>query len=74
MKINFNDKVAIVSLSSGLLGEPFCQHQITLGIKRLKEMHLNPVFSPNALAGVNFIANHPEQRAKDLIWPFNNLI
>ncbi len=60
------DKVAIVSLSSGILGEAFCKHQIELGKKRLKEFGLEPVFMPNALKGIEYIKNHPEARAEDL--------
>ena len=31
------DKVAIVSLSSGTLGESFCAHNLEIGTKRLEE-------------------------------------
>ena len=36
------DKVAIVSLSSGMLGEDFCSHNIELGVKRLRQFGLEP--------------------------------
>lgn len=35
-KLRKGDKVAIVSLSSGMLGEEFCSHNIEIGVKRLK--------------------------------------
>ena len=60
------DKVAIVSLSSGLLGESFITHELELGIKRLEELGLVPVIMPNALKGMEYLANHPEARASDL--------
>ena len=60
------DKVAIVSLSSGVLGEDFCKHELELGTKRLQEMGLEPVFMPNSLKGMDYIKNHPEARANDL--------
>lgn len=60
------DKVAIVSLSSGMLGEEFCAHNIEIGIKRLKEFGLEPVFMKNALKGIEFLEKHPEARAADL--------
>ncbi len=60
------DKVAIVSLSSGILGEAFCKHELELGAKRLQEFGLTPVFMPNALKGVEYLKNHPEARAQDL--------
>ncbi len=43
------DKVAIVSLSSGILGEDFCKHQIEIGVKRHEDFGLKPVFMDNSL-------------------------
>lgn len=60
------DKVAIVSLSSGMLGEKFCSHNIEIGVKRLKEFGLEPVFMKNALKGIDYLKEHPEARAADL--------
>lgn len=60
------DKVAVVSLSSGILGEAFAEHELKLGIKRLKEFGLEPVFMPNTLKGIEYLKNHPEARAQDL--------
>ncbi|MDE6655807.1 MAG: LD-carboxypeptidase [Anaeroplasmataceae bacterium] len=60
------DNVAIVSLSSGILGESFIKHELDLGIKRLREFDLEPIFMPNALKGLTFIKEHPEARAEDL--------
>ena len=65
-KLRKGDKVAIVSLSSGMLGEEFCSHNIEIGVKRLKEYGLEPVFMPNALKGIEYLKAHPEARAKDL--------
>ena len=60
------DRVAIVSLSSGILGEETCAHQLELGKKRLKSLGLKPVFMPNALKGLDYLNKHPEARAQDL--------
>ncbi len=60
------DRVAIVSLSRGLLGMPFCKHELEIGIKRLKEYGLEPVFMPNALKDMDYLEKHPEARAADL--------
>lgn len=60
------DRVAVVSLSSGMLGEEFCSHNIEIGIKRLREFGLEPVFMPNARKGIAFLEDHPEARADDL--------
>ena len=71
-KLNKGDKVAIVSLSRGILGMPFCSHQLELGIKRLEEMGLVPVLMPNALKDMDYIADHPEERAADLKQAFKD--
>lgn len=60
------DKVAILSLSSGMLGEECCSHQIDIGKNRLEKLGLKPVFMPNALKGIDYLKAHPEARAKDL--------
>lgn len=60
------DKVALVSLSSGILGEDFCKHQVKLGIQRLQEFGLEPIFMPNALKGMSYIKENPKARAEDL--------
>ncbi|MER2225941.1 MAG: S66 peptidase family protein [Carnobacterium sp.] len=66
------DKVAIVSLSSGILGEEFCAHQLELGKKRLEALGLKPVFMTNTLKGVEYLKKHPEERAQDLKDAFND--
>ena len=60
------DKIAIVSLSDGLLGMPFCRHEEKIAIKRLKEFGLKPVIMPNAKKDIEYLKNHPEKRAQDL--------
>lgn len=53
-KLNKGDNVAIVSLSSGVLGEDSSKHQVDIGIERLQAFGLNPVFMPNALKGIDY--------------------
>jgi muramoyltetrapeptide carboxypeptidase LdcA involved in peptidoglycan recycling len=60
------DKVAIVSLSRGILGESFAAHEIVLGEKRLAEFGLIPQYMPNAKKGIEYLHDHPEARAADL--------
>lgn len=36
-KLEKGDKVAVVSLSRGLLGMPFCKHELDLALKGLEE-------------------------------------
>lgn len=70
--LSVGDQVAIVSLSSGILGEDFCKHQIELGVKRLESFGLKPVFMANALKGIEYLKAHPEARAADLKEAFFN--
>ena len=65
-KLNKGDKVAIISLSRGILGMPFAKHELTLGLKRLKEFGLVPVIMPNSLKEMDYLFDHPEERASDL--------
>ena len=60
------DKVAVVSLSSGMLGEKSCRHNVTLGTKRLQKFGLEPVFMSNALKGIEYLDKNPQARAEDL--------
>ncbi|MCR5723954.1 MAG: LD-carboxypeptidase [Treponema sp.] len=60
-------KVAIISLSRGIIGESFVQHEVKIGLQRLKNYGLEVIFTENALKGMDFIQEHPELRAKDLL-------
>lgn len=59
--------IAIVSLSSGTIGEDFVKHEVEIGIKRLKDFGLKVTFMPHALKGIEYIKNHPVERAADLL-------
>jgi len=65
-KLNNGDKIAVVSLSRGILGMPFCKHELEIGLQRLKDFGLVPILMPNALKGMNYLENHPEAKAADL--------
>lgn len=61
------DTVAVVSLSSGILGEAFTKHQLNIAEKRLRDIFgLNVRYMNNALRGIDYLAMHPEARASDL--------
>ena len=62
--------VSIVSLSSGILGEPFIEFEKNIGVRRLEEFDLNVKFMPHALSGLEYIKDHPEARARDLLDAF----
>ena len=64
--------VAIVSLSSGIIGEPFVRFEVDIGVRRLQEFGLNVKFMPNALKGLKYVRDHPEKRAEDLLQAFRD--
>ena len=59
--------VAIVSLSSGVIGEPFARHEVEIGVRRLEAYGLAVRFMPHALKGMEYVQAHPEKRAEDLL-------
>ena len=65
-------KVGIVSLSSGIIGENFVRHEVDLGLKRLKDLGLEVMFSEHAQRGMDYLKDHPESRAQDLIQVFED--
>ena len=72
-RLHKGDKVAIVSLSRGMLGEKTFIHKFELAKKRLEEEYgLEVVAMPNALKGIEYLYQHPEARAKDLMDAFKN--
>jgi muramoyltetrapeptide carboxypeptidase LdcA involved in peptidoglycan recycling len=60
------DRIAVVSLSSGILGEECCSHSLEIGRKRMEEFGLTPVFMPNSLKGEDYLNQYPQKRAEDL--------
>ena len=72
-RLKAGDKVAVVSLSTGLLGEPWAIHKFHLAKQRMQELFgLELVAMPNALKGVDYLYKHPEARAEDLMEAFKN--
>lgn len=71
-RLKKGDKVMIVSLSLGILGEPFVKHELELGEKRLREFGLDVVYAKNSLKGIDYLGNNPDKRADDLIEAFEN--
>ncbi len=59
--------IAVVSLSSGTIGESFVKHELEIGVKRLEDFGLQVRFMPHALKGIEYVKNHPAQRAADLL-------
>ena len=65
-------KIGIVSLSSGILGEDFVQHEVKLGLQRLEKLGVQVEFMEHACKGLKYISEHPEDRAKDLLNAFED--
>lgn len=64
--------VGIVSLSSGTIGEEFVKHELDLGIDRLRNYGLKVKFMDHALKGIDYLKEHPDKRAEDLLQAFSD--
>ncbi len=62
--------VTIVSLSRGILGESYIRHEREIGLRRLEDYGLQVKFTRHALMGVDYLRDHPEARAADLLEAF----
>jgi len=72
-KIHKGDTVATVSLSWGGAGDEHLLWRYNLGKERLqKQFGLKVVEMPNTLKGSNYLYNHPEKRAEDLMDAFSD--
>lgn len=71
-RLKKGDTIAIVSLSSGSLGEPYCAHELELAEKRLTAYGFQMKLMPNALKGREYLDAHPEKRAQDLLDAFRD--
>ena len=47
-------------------------HERELGLRRLQELGLEVAYLPNALKGLDYLNQHPEARAKDLLAAFSD--
>ncbi len=72
-RLKKGDKIAIVSLSWGGLGDENLIHKYYIAKERLEnDFGLEVVVMPNALKGSKFVYEHPELRAKDLMDAFSD--
>lgn len=72
-RLRRGDKVAVVSLSWGGLGDEALLHKYHIAKRRLEEeFGLTVVPMPHALKGSRFVAEHPELRARDLTDAFTD--
>ena len=67
------DKVATISLSWGGAGDDDIRWRYEIGKKRLQdEFGLEVIEMPNTLKGTEYLYNHPEKRAEDLMMAFKD--
>ena len=72
-RLKKGDKIAVVSLSWGGLGDDMFIHKYDIAKERLeKDFGLEVVAMPHALKGSEFVYAHPELRAKDLMEAFSD--
>jgi muramoyltetrapeptide carboxypeptidase LdcA involved in peptidoglycan recycling len=70
-KLHPGDKIATVSLSWGIAGEPDVRWRYDLAVSRIKEYFgLECVAAPNSMRGEKYLRESPEARAEDLMWAF----
>lgn len=66
------DTVAVISPSHGWAGDEGVRWKYVLGVRRLEEMGLHVTAAPHSLKGSSYLARHPEARAEDIMWAFEN--
>ncbi|MBR4083631.1 MAG: LD-carboxypeptidase [Lachnospiraceae bacterium] len=71
-KLNIGDTIATISPAWGCAGDEDIHWKYELGVKRLEELGLHVVTAPNSLKGTEYLAQHPEARAEDVMWAFEN--
>ncbi|MBQ6660315.1 MAG: LD-carboxypeptidase [Lachnospiraceae bacterium] len=72
-KLNEGDTVAFISISGGRAGDADMLPRYRLGKRRFEKIfHVNVIETPNALCGSEYLYEHPEKRAEDLMWALEN--
>ncbi len=71
-KLNKGETIATISPSWGCAGDQDIRWKYELGVKRLEELGLHVVAAPHSLKGAAFLEQHPEKRAEDVMWAFEN--
>ena len=66
------DTIAFITLSSGMAGEKMLQYRWKIAKKRLEALGYRVVLTPNAIQSSEYIHQHPEKRAQDLMAALQN--
>lgn len=71
-RLSEGDAIATVSPSHGWAGDRVTKWKYELGATRLRELGLRVIAAPNSLRGSEYLSKHPEARADDIMWAFEN--
>lgn len=72
-KLSFGDTIAFISISGGRAGDADMLPRYNTGKQRFADIFgVNVVETPNALKGSEYLYEHPEKRAEDLMWALQN--
>lgn len=71
-RLNSGDRIATVSLSWGGAGDSDILWRYKIGKKRVEEFGIEVVELPHTLKGSEYVYEHPEVRARDLMDAFQN--
>lgn len=71
-RLSSGDRIATASFSWGGAGDPDIRWRYQIGKKRLEEFGLEVVELPHTLKGSEYVYNHPEERARDLMNAFRD--
>ena len=72
-KLSAGDTVAFISLSGGRAGDADMLPRYETGKRRFEEtFNVKVIETPHALMGSEFLYEHPEKRAEDLMWALKN--
>ncbi|WP_225983647.1 MULTISPECIES: S66 peptidase family protein [Bacillaceae] len=71
-RLSSGDRIATASFSWGGAGDPDIRWRYQIGKKRLEEFGLEVIELPHTLKGSEYVYNHPEERARDLMDAFQN--
>lgn len=69
-KLVQGDTIATLSLSWGCAGTSRVRWQYEAGVKQLESIGLHVIAAPNSMRGTAYLSSHPEARAEDLMWAF----
>jgi len=70
-KLTRGDKIAAVSPSWGIAGEPDVRWRYDLAAKRMRDIFgLECVAAPNSMRGEKYLKENAKARAEDLMWAF----